>query len=249
MEPNVTEVAPDVFRITFYPPGSPVNFACFVVRDDEPAMVETSFNFLFDQVHDAVRKLIDPAKLRYIVIPHFEMDECGSMNRFLALAPHAEPVCSPVGALVTVNDYSQKPPKVVGNGEKVQLGQKELTAVLTPWVHFWDSMLVYDEKDRTLFTSDLFMQPGDRPPLTSDDVSQDMVEFCKFSGLLPSQKHLEFALDRIEPLNVETIACHHGSVLQGDPKRYYRALRQNAVGDVTDAPFYEFRLPAGTSFG
>jgi flavorubredoxin len=247
MEPTVTEIAPDIFRISMYPPGSPVSFGCFLIRDDEPAMVETSFNHTFDLVHDAVRKLIDPAKLRYLIVPHFEMDECGSLNRFLALAPHAEPVSSPVGGLVTLSDFSEKPAKVVGNGEKLQLGRKELTAVLAPWVHFWDSMLVYDETDKTLFTSDLFIQPGDRPATTSEDVSHDMVEFCKFTGLLPSQKHMEAALKRIEPLAVETIACHHGSVLQGDPQRYYRALRDNAVADVTDAPFYEMRMPQGTT--
>lgn len=76
-------------------------------------------------------------------------------------------------------------------------------------------------------------------------MSQDVVEFCQFSGSLPSQKHLDVALDRIEPLAVETLACHHGSVLTGDPRRYYQALRHNAVADITGAPFYEMRMPPG----
>ena len=175
------------------------------------------------------------------------MDECGSLNRFLAIAPHAEPVCSPVGGLVTVRDFSQRPPKIVGNGEKLPLGRKELRFVLAPWVHYWDSMLVYDEQDRTLFTSDLFYQHGDGEPMTSEDRSVEVVEACRFTGFLPSQKHLQVALDRIEPLTVDTLACHHGSVLKGDPRRYYRALRENTVGDVVDAPFYELRVetPAG----
>jgi flavorubredoxin len=130
---------------------------------------------------------------------------------------------------------------MVGNGEKLSLGRKELSIVLAPWVHYWDSLLVYDETDRTLFTSDLFLQPGDREPVTSEDRSAEVVEFCRFSGLLPSQKHVEKVLDRIEPLAVDTIACHHGSVLTGDPRRYYRALRENVVGDVVEAPFYEMR--------
>ena len=162
MEASVTEVAPEIFRISIYPPGSAVSYGCFLIRDDNPTMIETGLRGLYDQVHGAVRRLIDPAKLRYLVIPHFEMDECGSLNRFLAIAPNAEPVCSPVGARVTLRDFSERPPKMVGNGEKLPLGQKELSIVLAPWVHYWDSMLVYDETDRTLFTSDLFMQPGDR---------------------------------------------------------------------------------------
>jgi len=241
MEASVTEIAPDIFRISIFPSGSAVSYGCFLIRDENPTMIETGLRGLYDLVHGAVRRLIDPAKLRYLVIPHFEMDECGSLNRFLAIAPNAEPVASPVGARVTLRDFSERPPKMVGNGEKLSLGRKELSIVLAPWVHYWDSLLVYDETDRTLFTSDLFMQPGDREPTTSEDRSAEVVEFCRFSGLLPSQKHVEKVLDRIEPLGVDTIACHHGSVLTGDPRRYYRALRENVVGDVVDAPFYEMR--------
>ena len=68
--------------------------------------------------------------------------------------------------------------------------------------------------------------------------------FSRFSGMLPSQKHLSTALNRIEPLEVRTLACHHGSVLTGDPARYYRAVRENSVGDIVNAPFYERRAPA-----
>ena len=248
MDVNVTEIAPDVFRISVYPPGAPISFGCFLIRDDNPTMVETGLRGMYDLIHGAVRRLLDPATLRYLVIPHFEMDECGSLNRFLAIAPQAEPVCSPLGAAVALGDFSERPPRVLGNGETLALGRKTLRGVVTPWVHYWDSMLVYDETDRTLFTSDLFMQPGNREPITSEDRSAEMVEFCRFSGMLPSQRHLETALDRIEPLAVDTLACHHGSVLSGDPRRYYSALRTNRVGDVVEAPFYEMRSPEGAGY-
>lgn len=245
MKIDVTEIAPEIFRISFYRPGDPVNFGCFLIRDDEPAMVETGLRSAFPLVRDAVRRLIRPDRLRYLIVPHFEMDECGSLNQFLALAPEAEPVSSPVGASVTLSDFSERPPKVVGRGDKIGLGRKVLSFVPTPWVHFWDSMLVYDETDKVLFTSDLFMQPGDREPYTAEDRSSEVVEFCRFSGLLPSARHLRTALERIEPLEIETLACHHGSVLKGDPRRYYRALRQNGVADVVDAPFYGVEADAG----
>lgn len=248
MEATVTEIAPEVYRISLYPPGAPVSFGCFLLRDEQPAMIETGLRGMFDLVQGAVRRLIDPATLRYLVVPHFEMDECGSLNRSLALAPQAEPICSPVGALVTLGDFAERAPRVIGPEETLELGHKRLRMVPAPWVHYWDSMLLYEETDRTLFTSDLFMQPGDREPLTSEDRSAEIVEFCRFAGLLPSQRHLEAVLGRIEPLAVETIACHHGSVLSGDPRRFYQALRENVVGDVVDAPFYDLRMPAGAGY-
>jgi flavorubredoxin len=238
LEPTITEIAPDVFRISIFPARGRLSFGCFLIRDDEPAMVETSFNRFFDLVHGAVKSLIDPSALRYIFVPHFEMDECGSLNRFLEIAPRAEPVCSPIGARVTIADFSQRPARALAHGEQIRLGRKTLTAIGAPWVHLWDSMLVHDETDRTLFTSDLFLQPGDREPMTDEDRSGEVIEAARLSGAFPSQKLLEHALDRIEGLQVETLACHHGSVLKGDPRRYYRALRQNPIGDIVDAEAY-----------
>jgi flavorubredoxin len=242
MKPTVTEIAPDIFRIAVQAPD--ISIACFLIRDEQPAMIETGFENALDMftgVRQAVGELIDIASLRYIFVPHFEADECGSINRFFELAPNAEAVCSPVGASVTMEDSFARPPRTIGHGESIVLGKKTITAVVTPWVHLWDSMLLHDETDRVLFTSDLFGQMGEREPMTGEDRSREIVETGLLSGVYPSQKHLERALDRIEPLAVDVLACHHGSVLAGNPQRYYRALRDNPVGDVLDAPFYDMR--------
>lgn len=241
MEAIVTEIANDVYRINVAPEEEGLTFSCFLIKDEAPAMVETGFDRtlgMFDLVFPKVAELIDPASLRYIFVPHFEGDECGSINRFIEAAPDVTVLSSPIGASVTLEDYVSKPVTALGQGEKVVLGKKTLSAVITPWVHMWDSMLVYDETDRVLFTSDLFAQFGAREPISTEDRSAEVVQLTQLSGVLPSQKHLERALDLIKPLSVDVLACHHGSVLAGDPSRYYRAMRQSQVGDIIDAPFY-----------
>ena len=62
---------------------------------------------MFPAVRDAVAHVIDPASLRWIGFSHFESDECGALNQWLAVAPRAQPVCGIVGALVSVNDFSE----------------------------------------------------------------------------------------------------------------------------------------------
>ena len=244
MDVTTTEIAPDVFRLSVTPPDAPVSFGCFLIRDEQPAMVETGMRGMYPLFREAVAKLVDPASLRYLIVPHFEMDECGSLNEFLAEAPEAEVISSPVGASVTLPDFTSATPRAMANEETLVLGQKTLRMVLAPWVHYWDAMVVYDETDRLLFSSDLFMQMGDREPLTDEDRSEEVLECARFFGLLPSQAHLDQLLDRIEPLAIDTLACHHGSVLQGDPSRYYKAMRDHAA-DVVDAPFYEMQGAGG----
>ena len=66
----------------------------FLVRDDEPLLFHTGMNALFPDILEAVATVIDPATLRWVGFSHVEADECGSLNRWLEVAPNAAPVCS-----------------------------------------------------------------------------------------------------------------------------------------------------------
>ena len=95
---RVDEIAPDIYRICTYVPEFNLQFNQFLIRDDEPLLFETGMRQIFPAVREAVSKIIDPSSLRYISYSHFEPDECGSLNEWLAGAPRAEQVpynCSP----------------------------------------------------------------------------------------------------------------------------------------------------------
>ena len=233
---TVTEIAEDVYRINVVLPGRRVTFSLFLINDDLPTLVETSFGRVFDEVKEAVGKVLDPRELRYIIVPHFEGDECGALKQFLDIAPNASPVCSPTGAS-SVGDFAENDPQIVADGEILCIGSRRLRFILTPYVHLWDSLVVYEETQGVLYSSDLFMQPGEGPPTTDQDLSDQMVESYRLGGLMPSMRHLHSALDKLEPLlsetpGIKTIACHHGSVLTGSLTPYFKALREN---DVTAA--------------
>jgi flavorubredoxin len=230
---TVTEVATDIYRVNIEVPHSPVTFSFFVIKDDQPALVQTGFSCLFEESLAAVQRIIDPAQLRYIVVPHFEGDECGALNRFLALAPHARPVCSPIGAITNIGDFAIREPLVVDEAQQLDLGQHRLAFLITPYVHQWDSLLAYDETTRTLFSSDLFIQAGSRPPMTDRDITDEMLAVYRIIGIFPSRVHLNTALDKIETLNPAVLACHHGSVVTGQVPAYIRALRENDVTGLT----------------
>jgi flavorubredoxin len=221
---TVAEIAEDTFRVNVELPGSRVTYSFFVIRDEEPALVETGFAATFDETLEAVRGILDPATLRHIVIPHLEGDESGALNRFLDVAPHAVPVCSPVGML-TLPDLAARPPRPVADADVIELGRHRLRFLTTPYVHQWDSMLAFDERTGTLFSSDLFIQPGAGPALTEEDRSEEMVALYTGIGFLPSRAHLDLALDKIERLAPRTLANHHGSVKGAHVPAYIRALR------------------------
>jgi flavorubredoxin len=80
---TIAEVANGIYRVNIEVPQSPITFSFFVIKDEQPTLVQTGFSRRFDESLEAVKKVIDPTTLRYIVVPHFEGDECGALNHFL----------------------------------------------------------------------------------------------------------------------------------------------------------------------
>jgi len=232
---TITEVAEDIYRVNAELPGRPVTVSMFVIDDEEPTLVETGHRKLHDEIRDAVRKVIDPSRLRYVVVPHFEADECGGLNHFLDAAPHAVPVASPVGAATSISDFAIRDPLRADEDTVLDVGRHRLRFLVTPYVHAWDSMLAFDETTRTLFSSDLFMHPGAGPAVTDRDISEEMVSYTRSIGLFPSRAHLDAALDKIDRLNPATLACHHGTVKTGAVEAHLQAFRLHDVTGLTPA--------------
>ena len=113
MTAAVDEIAPDVFRISTYVADFDLTFNQFLVRDEEPLLFHTGFAAMFADVRDAVDRVIEPSKLRWISYSHFEPDECGSLNEWLAAAPASQPACGIVGALVCVNHAATRPARAL----------------------------------------------------------------------------------------------------------------------------------------
>ena len=106
---TINEIAPDLFRLSIYVPDFDMQFNHFLVRDEEPLLFHAGLKAMFPALREAVAKLVDPTNLRHIAWSHFESDECGALNDWLQLAPQAQPVCTLVGKLVSVDDFAIRP--------------------------------------------------------------------------------------------------------------------------------------------
>jgi len=224
---TITEIAPDTFRINTFIPEANLGFSQFLVRDEEPLLYHTGMRSLFPAVRGAVASLIDPAKLRWIGFSHFEADECGSLNEWQAIAPHATAVCSMVGKLVSVDDFAQtNPAKGMNDGEEFSTGNHTLRFLATPHVpHNWEAGMLFDTTSGVLFSSDILHQNGDVAALTSDSVTdlvrRSMLEMqaSPLADYLPYTPNTDATIKRIAALKPKTVASMHGSIYEGDGER------------------------------
>ncbi|HEY9784868.1 MAG TPA: MBL fold metallo-hydrolase [Candidatus Obscuribacterales bacterium] len=219
---DVAEIAEGIYRInTPVPPGvipGGFSFNQYLIVDEEPLLFHTGMRRMFPLISQAIEKVIPLRSLRYIGFSHVEADECGALNEFLAQAPNAQPVCSKIAAMTSINDMSDRSPRVLMDNETLNLGKHLVRWFDTPHLpHGWESGLMYDELTRTLLCGDLFTQPGiGLEAVTECDIFAPSEKLRQGMNYFSGAKANVDSLKRLAEVRPSTLACMHGSAWSGD---------------------------------
>ena len=220
---QIDEISPDLYRISVFVPEIQLQFNHFLIKDDEPLLYHAGLKRMFPILLEAVKTLIDPRLIRWIGFSHFEVDECGALNEWLAIAPNAKAVCSELGALVNMSDFAIRPALAMKSNDILKTGRRSYRFIRTPHLpHGWDAGVMFEESEKTLLCSDLFHQNGDLPALTDKDILEahkssmliyekgPLMEYTPYNH---KTKELLFELAALRP---KTLATMHGSSYFGD---------------------------------
>lgn len=240
METRVSEIADGIYRLsTFVPeiaPPAGFTFNQFLILGDEPLLFHTGLRKMFPLTRAAVGRIIPPEKLRWIAFGHYEADECGAMNEWQAIAPQAQVAHGQTGCMVSLNDMADRPPRVLADGETIDLGRgKKVRYIDTPHIpHGWDAGVMIEESTGTMLCGDLFTQLGDGAPLTEGDVVGPAIaaeDLFQYSSLNPGMGGTIRDLTKFAP---RTLALMHGPSFAGDCSAALRALADDYDRRATD---------------
>ena len=176
MDTRTDEIATGIYRFSTFVPeiAAPAGFTFdqYLVLGDEPLLFHTGLRRMFPSVQEAVQPINPPDRLRWICFGHYEADECGAMNEWLAVAPRAEVAHGQTACLVSLNEVADRQPRILADGEVIELDAgKRVRYLDTPHVpHGWEAGVIYEEVTGTLLCGDLFTQVGDGPALTTGDI-------------------------------------------------------------------------------
>src|SRR5262245_49319114 len=236
METKVDEIADRIYRLsTFLPAVGPTGFTFnqFLVDAAEPLLFHCGQRALFPSVSKAMARILDVRRLRWIAFSHIEADECGSLDQWLAAAPQATVTHGAVGCAIWLNDQAPRPPRVLGDGEAIDLGDRRVRRLDTPHVpHCWDAGLLYEETTGTLFTSDLLTHVGNPVAITGGDILGPAVDAERKFGYTALTPATGATIRRLAALAPRTLAVMHGSSYSGETTQLLEAL----------ATFYDDRL-------
>ena len=225
---SIDEIADGVHRISTpvsVVPGG-FTFNQYLIVDEEPLLFHTGLRRMFPLVREAIAAVTPVERLRYVAFSHYEADECGALNEFLAIAPNAVPLCGRIAALVSVADIADRAPRALEDGEELSLGRHRVRWFATPHLpHAWECGFLAEETTRTLLCGDLFTQGGaEHPALTEADILEPSEAFRAHLDYYSHTKNAGPMIERLAATKPAILACMHGAAWRGDGSQLLRAL-------------------------
>ena len=152
----------DLFEGQYHVPNG-MAYNSYAILDEQIAIMD-SVDALFTQVWlDNIRSALGERTPDYLIVQHMEPDHSGSILSFMAAYPEAKLVASARAFVMLKNffgtDFSERK-IVVGEGDTLSLGSRELTFVTATMVHWPEVIVTYDSKDKVLFSADAFGKFG-----------------------------------------------------------------------------------------
>jgi flavorubredoxin len=229
METRIDEIGAGLYRLSVFVPkiAPPAGFTFnhFLIDGDEPLLFHMGLRKMFPALSVAVARIMPLSRLRWLGFGHYEADECGSINEWLAACPQAQAMHGLTGCLVSLNDMADRAPRTLQNGEVVDLGGKRVRYIDTPHVpHGWDAGVLFEETTRTLLCGDLFTRVGNGPAMTESDIvapSLQAEDIFQYTSLGPATAPNIRGLAELDP---RCLATMHGPSFAGPCAQALRDL-------------------------
>lgn len=225
----------------------------YLIVDDEITLIDTVKHDFSEITVKNIKSVIDPSKIRNVVINHIENDHATSLAEIMDLAPDATIYITEKGkkGISRFYDLSKWNIKTVKTGETLPIGQRTLMFIETPMLHWPDSMMTYVKEEKILFSQDGFGQHiasstrFDDELITCESMSslEDAVIDYYANILMPFGQIVRNKIADIKKLGIEIemIAPDHGIIWRQDPGRVLQMYLDMANGkaDLSVAVIYD----------
>jgi len=214
----------------------------YLILDDMVTLFDTVKHDFSHITVENIKSLVDPAKIRNIIINHIENDHSTSIAEIMHLAPNATIYITERGkkGLAKFYDLSRWDIKTVKTGDTLNIGKRNLLFIETPMLHWPDSMMTYVKEDKLLISQDAFGQHYasaarfDDEFLTCFSVSEleDAVEDYYANILMPFGTLIKTKIAEIQKLGfeIDMIAPDHGIIWRKDPAKIINMYLDMANG-------------------
>ena len=227
IELNKIEIKPDIYWVggidwdlrSFHGYNTPkgTTYNAYLIIDNKITLIDTVKHYLFNEMLNRIKEIVDPSKIDYIISNHVEMDHSGSITKLLEFCPNAKIITSTRGEKGLHLHYKKELNlKVVNSGDTLNIGKKILTFFHIPMVHWPDSMVTYICSDKLLLPNDAFGQHIASCERFDEELEwgilkQDAAKYYA-NIVMPYGDQVKKALEMLTKLDINMIAPSHGII-------------------------------------
>lgn len=207
-----------------WPLPNGVAYNCYLIKDEKTALVDTIESGVSTEFVDKVEELLEGRTLDYLIINHMELDHSGEIKAIIQRYPNVKIVGnSKTFKVVEAYWGVTENLKQVEDGEELSLGYHHLKFVMTPWVHWPETMMTYDVTEQVLFSGDAFGSFG----TLDGGVFDDEIEFAYykeemrryFSNIVGKYANMvQKAFKKLDGVPVKAVCPVHGPVWRSNPE-------------------------------
>jgi anaerobic nitric oxide reductase flavorubredoxin len=214
----------------------------YLVLDDQITLFDTVKHDFSEITIDNIKSLVDPSKIKNIIINHIENDHVSSIGDIMHLTPDATIYITNKGkkGLDRFFDTSKWDIRIVKTGDILNIGKRNLLFLETPMLHWPDSMMTYIKEDRLLISQDAFGQHYASAARFDDEfVSrysvtelEDAIKDYYANILMPFGTLIKNKIAEVQKLGLEVdmIAPDHGIIWRRDPSKIINMYLDMADG-------------------
>lgn len=192
----------------------------YVICDDKVAVLDTVDKNFGAEWLSNIGKILGDKAPDYLIVQHMEPDHSANIDKFMDKYPNATIVASAKAFTMIKQFFGTDYPErqmVVGEGDTLSLGARDLTFVTAPMVHWPEVIVTYDSLSKTLFSADGFGKFG----TTDADEEWDCEARRYYFGIVGKfGAQVQALLKKAASLDIERICPLHGPVLSENLGHY-----------------------------
>ncbi len=200
------------------------SYNSYLIKDEKTVLIDTAWLPYDKEFVSKLKQDIDLTKIDAIIALHGEVDHSGALIELMREIPQVPIYCTANGVKSIKGQYHKDWNfKVVKTGDTLNLGEKTLTFIEAPMLHWPDTMFAYLDKENVLFSSDGFGQHLASEYLYADEVEQDILykEALKYYAniLAPFGIMVDKKIKEILSMNlqIDMICPSHGLTWRKEP--------------------------------
>ena len=196
-----------------------VSYNSYLIVDEKVCLVDTVEVDFFTQFIENIRDVIGDRPIDYIVVNHMEPDHSGSLALMRKYYPNVTVIGNKktFGMMAGFYGIGGGCEHEVKNGDTLSLGKHELQFVLTPMVHWPETMVTLDTTTHTLFSGDAFGCFGAlNGGVVDSDINCDSfwMEMIRYYSNIVGKYGIpvQNALKKLAGVQIDYICSTHGPV-------------------------------------